>query len=110
MLGNHADQFMTSPMPTAITTQSANPNMQEMPAPRPTSRTGFMPGLGNASFLPGVGQYVDAPAYAGTGMLNLKDPKTLVFAGLAGLGIYMMFFRKPKKKAMKKGSSKVWTN
>lgn len=107
MLSNDADQFMTTPMPTSITTQAMNPNMQEMPAPRPTSRTGFLPGLaGQSGFLPGFGAYVDAPAYAGTGAMDLKNPKTLMLIGAIGLGAYLMFFRKKGSKGLFGGKAK----
>lgn len=101
MLGNNADQFMTTPMATSITTQSTNPNMQEMPAPRPISRTSFIPGLGSspAGFMPGFGSYVDAPSYSGTAGIDFKNPKTLMIAGAIGLGAYFLLFKKGKKGA-----------
>src|SRR6056297_2339531 len=99
MLGNHADMFMTQPMPTAITTQSQQAINMEMPAPRPTSRVGveasFLPGIGSdpQGFMPGFGQYVSAPSYSGTaGLLENKGTMLLIGGGL--LAAYFLFVRK----------------
>jgi len=111
MLGNNADEFMTTPMPTSITTQSMNPNMQEMPAPRLTSRTGFLPGLAGQppGFMPGFGAYVSSPSYAGTGAFDFKDPKTLMLLGGLGLGAYLLFFRKGKSAQRGPGRARAKT-
>lgn len=101
MLGNNADQFMTTPMRTSITTQSNNPAQMEMPAPRPVARTNeFMWGMGGTdqSFLP-ISGYVDAPSYSGSAGFDLKDPKTLMIVGAIGLGAYLLLFKKGKKGA-----------
>lgn len=93
MLSNNADQFMTTPMPTSVTTQATRSARQEMPAPRATSRTGFLPGLGE--FLPGMNGYVSDQAYRGTGALNLADSRLWLTAA-AGLGLWMLL-RKPRR-------------
>lgn len=91
MLGNHADMFMNTPMPTAITTQEQQAMNMEMPAPRPTSRVG----VDDSSFMPGFGQYVSAPAYSGTaGLGALGNPTNLLLIGGGLVAAYMLFFRK----------------
>lgn len=100
MLGNHADMFMNTPMPTAVTTQAQQAMNMEMPAPRPTTRVGanasFLPGIGNDpnSFMPGFGQYVTSPAYSGTaGLFGLPIPTPVLLVG-GGLLAYFLLFRK----------------
>ena len=108
MLGNNADQFMTTPMRTSITTQSNNPAQMEMPAPRPVARTNeFMWGMGGTdqSFLP-ISGYVEAPNYSGSAGLDFKNPKTLMIAGAIGLGAYLLLFKGKKKR----GSGRTVSN
>jgi len=114
MLGNHADQIMTTPMPVSVTTQQAQHSAAtEMPAPRPTSRVGdssFLPGLGEdptsgemtvvtrpqASFLPGLGQADMLPGMGNFGDM-IKNPAVIAI-GVSAL----LFLTKPGKRMLKK--------
>ena len=65
MLSNNADAFFTTPMPTTITTQAREATARAtMPSPRPLSQSATATAAVPA-FLPGLGSYVNAPAYAG---------------------------------------------
>lgn len=72
MLGNNADAFYMTPIPTSVTTQAAHASRKaEMPAPRPMNQSatvtaverhsGYIPGLGMspAEMLPGMGNHRD---------------------------------------------------
>jgi hypothetical protein len=116
MLGNNADQFMTTPMMHSITTQEQRASQMEMPAPRPTAMASFipgigdasfLPGIGDASFLPGIGNYVSAPAYAGTGFMDFGSPKNLLLLAGLGIGAFMLLGRKGKGGSGSKGHGKV---
>jgi hypothetical protein len=104
MLSNHADQFMLTPMRHTVVTQNGM-NAPQMPAPRPSG--GFLPGLGEGSFLPGIGaeflpgmgEYRMAPAYSGTGMLDFSNPKTLLLWGALAVGGWMLLRGKGKRGA-----------
>lgn len=90
MLGNHADAFYLTPMPTRITSQAVNASRQEMPMPRPMNASAtrtvrnadFLPGLGNADFLPGLGAF------------DLRSPTTWVIGGVAIMGALWLLGRK----------------
>ncbi len=92
MLSNNADQFMTTPMPTSVTTQANLAAREEMPAPRATSRTQFLPGMAG---MPGMNGYVTDQAYRGTGAINMGDPRVLLAAAGLAAGLWLMT-RKPK--------------
>ncbi len=97
MLGNNADQFMTTPMPTSITTQARSASAREMPAPRPTARVGmensFLPGIGEGDMLPGMGESDMLP---GMGQMA-GGPRNLLLLGAAGLSLWFFFLRKPAR-------------
>lgn len=115
MLGNHADQIMTTPMPHSVTTQPAQHSAAtEMPAPRPTSRVGdssFLPGIGQdptsgemtvvtpppaqTSMLPGMGSGEMLPGMGNFGDM-LKNPMLIA----AGIGAFL-FLTKPGKRMLK---------
>jgi hypothetical protein len=106
MLGNDADKFFTTPMPTSITTQAAQAAAaREMPAPRPLSQSAtvavraneFMPGMGAEQvappavvdrFIPGIGGIMD----------TVKSVPLWGWALLAG----GLFFTRPGKRLLRK--------
>lgn len=100
MLGNNADQFMTTSMPTSITTQARSASAQEMPAPRPTARVGA-----KYSMLPGMGDTYDNSMLPGMGAMA-GGAKNLVLLGAAGLGLWFLFLRKPARGASAKKRSR----
>jgi hypothetical protein len=111
MLGNQADAFFTTPMPTTVTTQAARAaGAPEMPAPRPLNASATKQAVVAApvtGFMPGIGGYVGAPAYQGTagdmlpGMGALMDTvKKPWFLALAAGGI--LFLTKPGKALLRK--------
>jgi hypothetical protein len=89
MLGNNADAFFTTPMPTTITTQAREASAGGMPSPRPLSQSATATAAVPA-FLPGIGAYVNAPSYAGVGgIVDTLKANWMLIAGVVAAGLFL---------------------
>jgi hypothetical protein len=98
MLSNNADAFFTTPMPTTITTQAREASAGGgMPSPRPLSQSATATAAVPA-FLPGIGGYVNSPAYAGSGVSGIMDTIKSNWMLVAGIAAAGLLFTAPGKR------------
>ncbi len=96
MLGNHADAFFTTPMPTSVTRgNEVAVASGGMPAPRDVNRSATMaPALHQHFFLNGEQLAGPAPVAAAPSLVDkavsfVKDNKVMVLGGLVAAFLFL---------------------